>query len=338
MRIEDAIEALSELKKKGFDVGSLNWKAPSEFRSFTYVQSGFEFDKKNGQTVLSLSKLADIPITSHREIPSDVTVKEVSIKKEPTGEWYASFAVDDKEEPAKPENPERCVGIDVGILKYAHDMDGRAVGSLDLEDERERLKREQRSLSRKQQGSNNWKKQRLNVAECHQKVRRKRHDVLHKLSNYYATEYDLVAVENLDVKSMLESAGASQHTASAAWDTFATMLAYKCKREGTHFVEIEPAGTTKQCASCGVESEKPLWVREHSCPVCGFEMDRDANAAINILSRGLEKLGLGQSEGTTPVETALPMFTSSDGSDVVDVKRVVETGSPTLEKAAPAAE
>ncbi|MEZ3170119.1 transposase [Halorubrum sp. RMP-47] len=338
MRIEDSIKALSQLKQNGYNVGSLNWKAPSEFRSLTYVQSGFEFDKKNGQTVLSLSKLADIPISHHRKIPDDVTVKEVSIKKERTGEWYASFAVEGKEEPVKPENPDRCVGIDVGILKYAHDTDGRAVGSLDLQDERKRLKREQRSLSRKQHGSNNWEKQRLRVAECHQRVRRKRHDFLHKLSNYYATEYDVVAVEELNVKSMLESAGNSQNTALAAWDTFRTMLEYKCKREGTHFVEVEPAGTTKQCASCGVASDKPLWVREHSCPACGFEMDRDANAALNILSRGFEKLELGQFEGTTPVETALPMFTSSGASDVVDTKRVVETGSPTLKKGAQAAE
>ena len=124
---------------------------------------------------------------------------------------------------------------------------------------REKLddKIEQRSLSREQHGSNNWEKQRLNVAECHQRIRRKRHDFLHKLSNYYATKYDLVAVEDLIVKSILESAGNSQNTASAAWDTFTTMLEYKCKREGTHFVEVEPAGTIKERASCGVESDKP---------------------------------------------------------------------------------
>nr|AKY04361.1 transposase, IS605 OrfB family, central region [uncultured haloarchaeon] len=147
-----------------------------------------------------------------------------------------------------------------------------------------------------------------------------------------------MAVEDLDVKSMLESSGNSRNTASAAWDTFTTLLEYNCKREGTHFVEVEPAGTTKECASCGVESDKPLWVREHSCPACGFEMDRDANAALNILSRGFEKLGLGQSEAITPVETALPMFTSSGSSDVVDGKRVVETGGPTLKEPASAGE
>jgi putative transposase len=104
------------------------------------------------------------------------------------------------------------------------------------------------------------------------------------------------------------------------------MLKYKCEREGTHFVAVNPRGTTKECASCGVSTEKPLWVREHSCPACGFEADKDANAAWNILSRGVKKrLGAGRSE-STPVETALPV------SSVVDVKRVVETGSPTLKR------
>jgi len=86
MRIEDSIKSLSELKQQGYNVGSLNWKAPKDFRSFTYVQSGFELDRKSGQPVLSLSKLSDISIVQHREIPDNVTVKEVTIKKEPTGE------------------------------------------------------------------------------------------------------------------------------------------------------------------------------------------------------------------------------------------------------------
>ena len=190
MRIEGSIKALSELKERGYNVGSLNWKAPAEFRSFTYVQSGFEFDSKNGQTVLSLSKLADIPITKHREIPDEVTLKEVTIKKESTGEWYACFVVDGKQTPEKPADPERCVGIDVGILKYAHDTDGTAVESLDLSAERERLERAQRDLSRKENGANNWEKQRKIVAQRHADLKRKRRDFLHKLSAYYAREYE----------------------------------------------------------------------------------------------------------------------------------------------------
>ena len=143
---------------------------------------------------------------------------------------------------------------------------------------------------------------------------------------------------------MRELPGNSRNRAGAAWGTFLRMLDYKCESEGTHFVAVNPRGTTKECASCGVSTKKPLWVREHSCPACGFEADRDANAAWNILSRGIKKrLGAGRSESTspersafwlanesrsdslTPVETALPAGTHS-----VPAKRVIETGSPTL--------
>ena len=326
MRIEQNIKSLGELKKNGYNVGRLKWKPPREFRSFTYSQSGFKLDKKGGQTVLSLSKLADIPIRLHRAIPGDAELKRVTVKKEPTGEWFATFGVQmDREPPEPPENPERVVGIDVGILNYAHDTDGTAVGSLDLSDERDRLEREQRALSRKEHGSNNYEKQRRRVAECHADLRRKRRDFLHKLSAYYAREYDLVAVEDLNVQGMMESPSNSRNTASAAWRTFLSLLEYKCEREGTHFVAVDPRGTTKECASCGVSTEKPLWVREHSCPACGFEADRDANAAWNILSRGLKYVGVGYSE-STPVETALPVDTP------VSAKRVVEAGCPTLKE------
>ncbi|SMO83584.1 putative transposase [Halorubrum cibi] len=325
MRIEDSIKALSQLKQNGYNVGSLDWKAPKDFRSFTYIQSGFEFDSKNGQTVLSLSKLADVPLIKHRTIPDTETIKQVTIKKEPTGDWFASFVVDGKETPEKPTDPDRCVGIDVGILKYAHDTDGYAIESPDFSDERERLERAQRDLSRKEHGSTNWETQRQIVAERHADLKRKRRDFLHKLSNYYATEYDLVAVEDLDAKGLVELPRNSRNRAGAAWGTFLRMLEYKCEREGTHFVAVNPRGTTKECASCGVKTEKPLWMREHSCPACGFEADRDANAAWNILSRGLEEVGVGYSE-STPVETALPVDTP------VSAKRVVETGSPTLKE------
>ena len=346
MRIADSIKALGRLKEEGFKVGSLNWKRPRDFRSFTYTQSGFKLDKKSGQTVLHLSKIGDVPIQMHRKIPDEATIKQVHLKKEPTGEWFASFSVIvDRELPKKPETPETVVGIDVGILKYAHDTDGTAVESLDLSDERERLEREQRKLSRKQHGSNNYEKQRRRVAECHADLKQKRRDFLHKLSNYYAKEYDLVAVEDLNVAGMMQFNSNSRNRASAAWRTFLQMLKYKCECEGTHYVPVNPRGTTKECAACGVSSDKPLWVREHSCPSCGFTADRDWNAAYNILVRGLKKADIGagcsestspeifdfwlanesQSDSSTPVETALPT-----GTAVVPAKRVLEAGSPVL--------
>ncbi len=128
------------------------------------------------------------------------------------------------------------------------------------------------------------------------------------------------------VTGMMQFASNSHNRASAAWRTFLRMLEYKCEREGTHYVPVNPRGTTKECAACSVSSDKPLWIREHSCPSFGFTADRDWNAAYNILVRGLKKadIGAGCSE-STPVETALPT-----GTTTVPAKPVVEAGSPVL--------
>ncbi|MFC3956809.1 RNA-guided endonuclease InsQ/TnpB family protein [Halovivax cerinus] len=326
-RFYDNLSRLKDAKENGRKVGSLKWKAPNEYRSFTYRQSGFKLKNTSGQTVLRLSKIGEIPVRLHRKLPDNAGIKQVTLKKEPTGEWFAVLGIDtDNNAPPKPENPDRCVGIDVGILSYTYDSDGFSVGPLNLSDERERLERAQRDLSRKDHGSANYRKQQRVVARRYADMKRKRRDFLHRLSAYYAREYDLVAVEDLDAKGLMELPSNSRNRASASWGTFLRMLEYKCDREGTHFVAVDPRGTTKECSNCGVSTDKPLWVREHSCPSCGFEADRDANAALNILSRGLDHVGVVHSE-STPVETALPTETNS-----VPAKRVVETGSPALKE------
>ena len=326
-RLYDNLSRLADAKKAGRKVGRLKWKAPGEYRSFTYSQSGFELKNTSGRTLLWFSKLGEIPIRLHRDIPDESTIKQVTVKREPTGKWYAILGVETPDDPpAKPENPQRCVGIDVGILSYTHDTSGTSVGSLDLSDERDRLEREQRKLSRKQHGSANYRKQQRIVAERHADLKNKRRDFLHKLSNYYAREFDLVAVEDLNVAGMMQMPSNSRNRASAAWGTFLRMLEYKCDREGTHFIPVDPRNTTKECAACGVKTDKPLWVREHSCPACGFTADRDWNASWVILRRGIKLLGAGRSE-SPPVETALPTETTS-----VSAKRVIETGSPSLKR------
>lgn len=229
--------------------------------------------------------------------------------------------------PPKPKNPEKCVGIDVGILKYAHDSDGTAVEGPDLSEERERLGRTQRDLSRKQHGSANYRKQQRVVAGRHADLKRKRRDFLHKHSAYYAWKYDLVAVEDLDAKRLMELPSNSRNRAGAAWRTFLRMLECKCERERTHYVAVDPRGTTKECSNRGVATEKPLWVREHSYPSCGFEEDRDLNVAYNILSRGLDQVGVVHSD-SMPAETALSVGTNS-----IPAKRILETGNPVLSEA-----
>ncbi|MFC7008527.1 RNA-guided endonuclease InsQ/TnpB family protein [Halalkalicoccus salilacus] len=328
-RLYDNLSTLKGRKDNGYHVGELKWKAPREYRSIKYSQTGFKLNNTSGRPVLSLSKIGDVPMVYHREVPDDATIKEVVVKQEPTGEWFAVLGLEtENDAPPKPEHPEKCVGIDAGILKYAHDTDGTAVEGPDLDDEREQLERAQRNLSRKEHGSANYRKQQRVVAQRHADLKRRRQDFLHKLSNYYARQYDLVAVEDLDAKGLMELPSNSRNRAGAAWGTFLRMLEYKCEREGTHFVAVDPRGTTKECSKCGVSIEKPLWVREHSCPSCGFEADRDLNAAYNILARGLDQVGVVHSD-SLPAETALPV-----GTDSVPAKRVIETGSPVLSEAA----
>jgi putative transposase len=206
----------------------LNWKPPREYRSLTYNQSGFELESTSDRPVPWSSEIGETPIHLHRDIPENATVKRVTVKREPTGEPYATFAIEGNEDtPGKPEQPERFVGIDVGILTYAHDTDGTAVESPDLSDERERLERAQRDLSRKEHGSNNWERQRKAVARRFAELKRKRRDFLHKLSNHCAREYDFVAVEDSDAKGFVELPGNSRNRAGASWGTFLRLLEYK---------------------------------------------------------------------------------------------------------------
>ena len=332
-RFYDNLSTLSEKKQNGHNVGWLKWKSPREYQSMTYSQSGFELKNTSGRTAtLWLSKIGDIPIRYHREISSNADLKEVTLKKETTGEWYVTFGLE-VEDTALPEKPdvdnldaEDCVGIDLGITNYIYTSNGDSVDWLDLSDEYERLRCEQRSLSRKEHGSNNWEKQRQEVAKVKRRIKRKVEDFQHKLTTWLVKMYDAVFVEDLNVAGMLQQRGNARNKQDAAWRGFIEMLEYKGDLYGTHVVQVNPAGTTKECAECGVETEKPLWVREHSCPSCGFEVDRDANASYNVLSRGLQELGLGQAE-VTPVETATAVETDGGRSSSVPASHVIETGS-----------
>ena len=338
-RFYQNLTGLSEQKQNGHSVGKLTWKPPRDFQSMTYSQSGFELKNTSGRSAtLWLSKIGDIKLRYHRAIPDEAAIKEVTVKKETTGKWFVSLGLE-TDEANLPEKPDvasldttNSVGVDLGILNYIHTSDGTTVDWLELEEEYDRLHREQRKLSRKEHGSNNYESQREAVAKVKRHIRQKVLDYQHKLTTWLVREYDAVFVEDLNVAEMLQGEGNARNKQTAAWRQFITLLEYKGELYGTHVVQVEAAGTTKECASCGIETAKPLWVREHTCPSCGFECDRDANAAMNILQRGFAELGLGWPEDT-PVETALPTDTTR-----VSAKRVVETGSPTLNEATPVAE
>jgi putative transposase len=285
------LAALRALKKRGHKVGKLRFKPPQRYRTITYNQSGFSILHRNDKfSFLHLSKIGDIPMRMHRTV--DGKTKGVVIKHMLSGMWFAYLLVDNGKELVELTVIDTVIGIDVGLEHYAVDSDGNEVENpRHLKNALKKLRREQRRLSRKQRGSRNWNKQRIIVARTYERVCDQRNDFQHKLARQYVDDYDLIITEKLDIKEMIENGHLSRNISDAAWSSFNQKLAYKAERAGKLFVQVDARGTSQECSSCGEIVPKTLTDRWHDCPYCGLSMSRDHNASINILQRGLKKVG-----------------------------------------------
>jgi len=220
---------------------------------------------------------------------------------------------------------ERKIGIDMGINNYTYDSDGIHFDNpKSLDSCLKKLAREQRRFSRKEKKSKNREKQRVRLAITHEKIFNKRDDFLHKLSHHYADGYDFIAVEELSVKNMVKNRFLAKSIMDSAWSKFILMLQYKAERAGSEVIKVSPKDTTQKCSRCGHKVKKGLSTRIHKCPICGLVIDRDYNAAINILKNGLEKYSkkLGSKKLKSPrrlrkgnLGQGLPEFTPAQFSE-----------------------
>ena len=260
------LRALSALKKNGRKVGKLRFKGRGWFKTFTYNQSGFKIIKTGKRLDrLHLSKIGDIPIRVHREIKDKI--KQIVIKRHNSGKWYACICVENKQE-VKEKPIQRAVRLDIGITHFITDSDGRQIENPHyLKKTLKKLRKEQRRLSRKKKGSKNRDKQRVVIARVHERIVNQRNDFQHKLSRYYVDNYDLIAIENLNVKGIVRNHHLARSISDVAWSTFAEKLSYKAENAGKVVMRVDPKGTS-QVYNYG-------------------ELDRDYNASLNILRRGL---------------------------------------------------
>lgn len=324
-QLYDNLRSLSERKKNGYKVGKLRYKGEGWYKTIEYNQSGFKLKKTDNRLDrLKLSKIGEVPIRVHRELEGEV--KGVILKRDSSGEWYAIFQTEQEEvetDTTESENVE-AVGIDLGIQKFIVDSDGNRIEHpKNVEKAEERLKKEQRNLSRKEKGSNNYEKQRKRVAKLHKRVKNRRMDFLHKLSNAYVRNYDKIVLEDLNISDMVQGEMNSKNTLDSSWRTFIQLLLYKAESADTEVILVDPKNTSKECSQCGVKTDKNLWQREHSCPSCGYRTDRDYNAAQNILGKGLAEV--------TPAETATATEHKDQNDSMfcdVSASCVIETGSP----------
>jgi putative transposase len=232
---------------------------------------------------LRLPGIGEVPVRWSRTLPSEPS--SVTVTVDAVGRYHASFVVEVADQPLPP--ADREVGIDLGLAHFAVLSDGTKVDAPRIARKAAaKLRRAQKELARRQNGSANREKSRRKVARCHARVADTRRDWLHKLSTTIVQENQLVAVEDLAVSGLARTRLA-RSVNDAGWSTFVAMLEYKARRAGRAFVRVDRwFPSTRACSACGTIGEaKPLHVRVWICG-CGARHDRDVNAARNILAAG----------------------------------------------------
>ncbi len=278
--------------------------------SLTYPQSGFKIEKKR----IELSKIGRINFVNHRDVEGDI--KTLSIKQTKSGEWYVTIAVE-REDIIPFTNGKEVIGIDLGIKNYATLSDGVFLQNRDISrNERNRLRKLQRSLSRSKKRSRNRQKSLQKFAKYSEHIQRIREDLLHKMSYGLVNNYSFIAYEELKIANMVRNHNLAKSISESSWGNFIRLLQYKAESAGCVVVGVNSNNTSKTCSECGNVQEIPLKERTYNCEKCGMSKDRDLNASINILKRATSGQGGSHASGD-PAST----------SQKEKASRIVESGT-----------
>jgi len=280
--------------KSGKRGGRPRFKKKGELRSisFSRINNPKAVCFLNGNT-LRIPKLGLFPVVVHRDIADGFVLKTATIVKKADG-WYCSISAEDETVPnLKPiDTVKTAVGVDVGLKEFLTTSSGETVPIQQIyRKAQNHLARQQRFLSRQEKGSNSYKKQQNKIARIHQRIQRQRKDFHYKTAHQLVRNYDLIAVEDLQVKNLARNSKLAKSILDAAWSAFINILEAVAVKRGVHVVKVSPHNTSQNCSCCGVKVPKTLSVRTHSCPSCGLVLDRDENAAVNILNKALQAVG-----------------------------------------------
>jgi len=286
VRLDLAFQAFFRRVKASETPGYPRFKGRDRYDSFTYPQSGFKIDT---QGKLYASGIGHIKIILHR--PLRGTIKTLTLHKSRTGKWSACFSVEC--EPHRlPERSEQ-VGIDVGLKTFATLSTGEAIENPRFfRKEEKALAKVQRKHSKLAKGTPEHRKHRKVVARVHERIAFKRNNFTHQESRQIVDRFGIIAVEDLHVNRMTHNHCLAKSIHDAAWSEFFSKLACKAEEAGRRYVAVKPAYTSQDCSRCHHRQPMPLSERTYHCPCCLLEIDRDLNAAHNILGLGLQSLGL----------------------------------------------
>jgi len=306
-RLDKAYQNFYRRVKNGENPGFPRFKSKNRYDSFIYSQSGFKLLKtknKDDSYFVELSKIGKIRMFKHRLMEGKI--KMCTVKRD-IDRWYVVFTNE-----IEKQTPEisiiNKVGIDVGLKTFLTLSNGEQINSPKflLESEK-RLSKEQRRLSRKKFKqieindrktnklikikipTENRKKQRIKVAKVHRTIRNQRMDFNHKTSRMIVDNYDMIVFEDLNIQNMMMNSHniRNRNISDVAWYQLQTFTSYKAEWAGKKVIFVDAKNTSQECSNCGIIVKKDLSVRSHNC-ICGLSIDRDLNAAINILNRGMK--------------------------------------------------
>lgn len=271
----------------GETAGYPRFKGTRWYKSFTFKQPGFGYRLlDNGR--LRLSKIGDVKIKLHRPIKGNV--KRLIIKRDSVGNWYACFAVEVEPEPL--EASPFVVGLDLGLTHFATLSTGEQIANPRFFRQYEKaLAKAQRKLSACAKGTPEWYKRKRVVQHIHQRITNRRKDFAHQLSRSLVDTFQIIAFEDLRPSDMVKLRSLAKSISDAAWNQLVQYTSYKAEKAGRTCVLVDPRYTSQDCSGCGERVKKELSVRVHQCPRCGLVLDRDLNAALNVLARGLTCIG-----------------------------------------------
>jgi len=309
VRVDLAFLAFFRRVKAGETPGFPRLKGKGQYDSITYPQSGF----KVGASTVSLSmfgKQVQIKAKLHRPVVG--TVKTCTVRRDGR-KWFVCFSVEQEDEFLPP--CPGAIGLDAGLNSFLALSNGEFVDNPRFfrRDEKELAKAGRKQTKTKKRSKERRKANKV-LSRIHERIRNRRHDFVHQTARRLVNRFGVIAVEKLNVKNMLGDHCLAKSISDASWSMFRCVLTSKAESADREVIAVNPAYTSQDCSGCGYRpdglegrTKKKLSDRWHFCPKCSASLDRDTNAAVNILRLALNHSLRG---------TSLDGITSSQGKPV----------------------
>lgn len=295
VRVDLAFKAFFRRVKAGETPGYPRLKGHGQYDSFTYPQSGF----KIGESTVTLSligKPEQVKAKIHRAIgiipqrgcdTVNDRIKTCTVRRYGS-KWYVCFSVDQEDNPLPP-----CVdsvGLDAGLNSFMALSNGEFINNPRFFRKDEKvLAKAGKKQAKTAKGSRERKKAHKVLRSIHERIKNRRHDFVHQTARRMVNRFGIIAVEKLNVKNMLGNHCLAKSISDASWSMFRSVLTQKAESAGREIYAVNPAYTSQDCHACGYRAKKKLSERWHHCPMCGVSLDRDTNAAINLLNLAISQ-------------------------------------------------